>query len=90
MQAFVAFTRVLGPDHHYTLAARRNIAELYASAGLLNAAVPLYEDVFSDYQRILGLEHPLTKTVRENLEAARRELAQHKGESSTEESAAQD
>ena len=76
LQAFDEFRRVLGPDHHYTLAARGNIAELYASAGLLNAAVPLYEDLLSDYQRILGTEHPLTKTVRENLEAARRELEQ--------------
>ena len=82
--------RVLGEDHPDTLTSRNNLAYAYESAGRLTEAITLYEQVTKDCARILGEDHPLTKTVRENLEAAQHELAQQKGESSTEESAAQD
>ena len=82
--------RVLGEDHPRTLASRNNFAHAYHAAGRLTEAITLYEQVTKDCARILGEDHPLTKTVRENLKAAQHKLAQQKGESSTEESAAQD
>ena len=82
--------RVLGEDHPDTLASRNNLACAYHAAGRLTEAITLYEQVTKDCARILGEDHPLTKTVRENLKAAQHKLAQQKGESSTEESAAQD
>ena len=82
--------RVLGDDHPDTLTSRNNLAGAYYAAGRLTEAITLYEQVTKDCARILGEDHPLTKTVRENLKAAQHKLAQQKGESSTEESAAQD
>ena len=82
--------RVLGEDHPDTLTSRNNLAGAYHAAGRLTEAITLYEQVTKDCARILGEDHPLTKTVRENLKAAQHKLAQQKGESSTEESAAQD
>ena len=81
---------MLGDDHPDTLASRNNLAYAYREAGRLDEAITLYEQVTNDCARILGEDHPLTKTVRENLKAAQHKLAQQKGESSTEESAAQD
>lgn len=90
MQVLEDRTRVLGHDHPDTLAARNNLIAPFLTAQRPGQAAELLEDLFEDCQRILGVDHSLTTTVGENLEAARRELAQHKGESSTEESAAQD
>ena len=74
-----------GASHRRTLTTRKNIATVYRLAGDLNKAIDEYETVLKDCTDALGTEHPLTVDVRENLEAARRELAQQKGESSTEE-----
>ena len=82
--------RVLGEDHPRTLASRNNFAHAYHAAGRLTEAIALYEQVLPDCLRVLDPDHPLTATVRENLKAAQHKLAQQKGESSTEESAAQD
>ena len=90
MQVLEDRTRVLGHDHPDTLAARNNLIAPFLTAQRPGQAAELLEDLFEDCQRILGVDHSLTTTVGENLEEARRELAQHKGESSTEESAAQD
>ena len=59
--------RVLGPDHPGTLATRNNLAVAYHSAGRFDDAIELFE-------RVLGPEHPLTKRVEKNLEAAKREM----------------
>ena len=75
----------LGPNHHHTLMTRKNIATMHRLAGDLNKAIDEYETVLKDCTDALGTEHPLTVDVRKNLEAARRELARQKGESSTEE-----
>ena len=64
---------------------RKNIATMHRLAGDLNKAIDEYETVLKDCTDALGTEHPLTVDVRKNLEAARRELARQKGESSTEE-----
>ena len=74
-----------GASHRRTLTTRKNIATVYRLAGDLNKAIDEYETVLKDCTDALGTEHPLTVDVRENLEVARRELAQQKGESSTEE-----
>ena len=73
-----------GASHHRTLTTRKNIATVYRLAGYLNKAIDEYETVLKDCTEALGTEHPLTVDVRENLEAARRELARQKGESSIE------
>uniref|UniRef100_UPI00066012FD tetratricopeptide repeat protein n=1 Tax=Xylanimonas cellulosilytica TaxID=186189 RepID=UPI00066012FD len=61
--------------HPDTLTSRNNLAAAHHAAGHLADAITLYEQVAKDCARVLGEDHLLTKTVRENLEAARRELA---------------
>ena len=90
MQVLEDRTRVLGHDHPDTLAARNNLIAPFLTAQRPGQAAELLEDLFEDCQRILGVDHSLTTKVGENLEEARRELAQQTGESRAEESAAQD
>ena len=59
--------RVLGPDHPKTLTTCNNLAGAYRSAGRFDDAIELFE-------RVLGPEHPLTKLVQKNLEAAKRKM----------------
>ena len=59
--------RVLGPDHPDTLTTRNNLAGAYYSVGRFDDAIELFE-------RVLGPEHPLTKLVQKNLEAAKRKM----------------
>ena len=89
-QVLSARTRTLGALDRQTLMTRSDLSLAYALNGELAEAVGRYESVLKDCTNALGTQHPLTVDVRENLEAAQRELAQQKGESSTEESAAQD
>lgn len=90
MQVLEDRTRVLGHDHPDTLAARNNLIAPFLTAHRPAQAVELLEYLLEDCQRILGVDHSLTTTVGENLEEARRELAQQNGESHAEESDAQD
>ena len=62
--------RLLGPDHPDTLASRNNLAYAYKSAGRLDEAIPLYEQVLADSARVLGPDHPQTLASRNNLAAA--------------------
>ncbi|MGI5322331.1 tetratricopeptide repeat protein [Actinomadura nitritigenes] len=55
------------------LASRNNLAGAYQSAGDLDRAIPLLEATLTDYERILGGDHPLTKAVRENVDVVRRQ-----------------
>jgi hypothetical protein len=66
--------RVLGPDHPDTLNARDNLALAYDSVGRFGEAIDAWEKLLPDCQRVLGLEHPLTKRVEKNLEAAKRKM----------------
>ena len=59
--------KILGDDHPQTLASRNNLAYAYYSAGRLDEAIPLYEQVAADSARILGDNHPQTLTSRNNL-----------------------
>ena len=76
--------RVLGEDHPDTLNSRNNLAYAYHAAGRLTEAIGQFERLLADCLRVLDTDHPLTAVVRKNLEEAERELAQQKGESSTE------
>ena len=59
--------RILAPDHPETLTARNNLAVAYRYVGRFGEAIELFEQV-------LGPEHPLTKLVQKNLEAAKRKM----------------
>ena len=65
---------VLGPDHPDTLTTRNNLAVAYYSVGRFGEAIDALEKLLPDCQRVLGLEHPLTKQVKKNLEAAKRKM----------------
>jgi hypothetical protein len=41
------------------------------TAGDLGRAIPLYEQTLADRERVLGADHPQTKTVRANLAVTR-------------------
>ena len=62
-----ALEGLLGPDHPATLASRNNLAHAYESAGRLEEAITLYEQVLSDSIRVLGEDHPYTLASRNNL-----------------------
>ena len=64
----------VGPDHPDTLGVRDNLAVAYLSVGRFAEAIDAWEKLLPDYQRVLGLEHPLTKRVEKNLEAAKRKM----------------
>ena len=59
------------PTTPSTLASRNNLAAAYQAAGDLGRAIPLFEQALADCVRVLGADHPQTKTVRANLAAAR-------------------
>ena len=67
-----ALAGLLGPDHPDTLTSRNNLAGAYESAGRLNEAITLYEQVLTDRIRVLGEDHPDTLTSRNNLAGAYR------------------
>ena len=77
--------RVLGEDHPDTLTSRNNLACAYHTVGRLTEAIGQFERLLAYCLRVLDTDHPLTAVVRKNLEEAECELAQQKGESSTEE-----
>ena len=59
---------VLGADHPVTLTVRDNFV------GRLDEVIDALEKLLPDCQRVLGREHPLTKQVEKNLEAAKRKM----------------
>ena len=65
-----ALEGLLGPDHPDTLASRNNLAYAYESAGRLEEAITLYEQVLPDSIRVLGEDHPNTLISRNNLAGA--------------------
>ena len=89
-QVLSARTRTLGALDRQTLMTRSDLALAYALNGELAEAVGRYESVLKDCMNALGTQHPLTVDVCENLEAARRELAEQEETSHTEEREEQD
>lgn len=63
-----------GSDHPDTLITRNNLAVAYYSVGRLAEAINVWEELLPDCRRLLGPEHPLTKLVQKNLEAAKRKM----------------
>ncbi|WP_239393633.1 FxSxx-COOH system tetratricopeptide repeat protein, partial [Frankia sp. CiP3] len=57
----------VGPDHPDTLSARHNLAGAYETAGRVQEAIGLFEQVLTDTVRVLGPDHPHTLTARANL-----------------------
>jgi hypothetical protein len=58
-----ACPRLNGPDHPDTLASRNDLAYAYESAGDLGRAIPLYEAVLVDRERVLGGDQDLQAVV---------------------------
>ena len=68
-QTLAGRQRVLGPVHPDTLASRTNLAHAYYETGRLSDAVRLLRETLADCERVLPAGDPLTKTVRESLQA---------------------
>ncbi|MFI7275493.1 FxSxx-COOH system tetratricopeptide repeat protein [Streptomyces sp. NPDC049879] len=66
--------RVLGPEHTDTLAARANLAYLYALSGRTADALALHERNLADHERLLGPDHPHTLNARANVASSYRDL----------------
>ena len=68
-----AVQNALGPDHPDTLALGNALAAAYQRAGRLSEAIPLFEKVVADCERILGVNHRNTLASRHNLANAYQE-----------------
>jgi hypothetical protein len=49
------------------LTSRNNLAYAYEAAGRVGDAIGLYEQVLADATRVLGTDHPMTRTIGANL-----------------------
>ena len=63
---------MLGPADTETLTTRSSLAAAHLADGHLMEAIALLQRTLADAERYLGPDHPITRTVRENLEAATR------------------
>jgi hypothetical protein len=63
---------MLGPGDLETLTARSSLAAAHVADGRLMDAIPLLRRALADSERYLGPDHPLTRTVRDSMEAATR------------------
>ena len=68
------FDDVKGAEHPTTLSSRSSLAYSYSCADQVAEAIDICEGMLPECQRVLGLEHPLTKQVEKNLEAAKRKM----------------
>ena len=59
----------LGEHGHPALTLRANLAQAYYAVGRLSDAATLLRGVAADCERVLPAGHPLSKTVRESLQA---------------------
>ncbi|MFD8012556.1 tetratricopeptide repeat protein [Streptomyces sp. NPDC058955] len=71
-----ACRRVLGEDHHLTLATRANLTAVRMALRDPARSVALLEGIVRDMERVLGEEHPDTLLVRGNLAGAYREAGE--------------
>ena len=63
---------MLGRGDLETLTARSQLAAAHVADGRLGVAIQLMQRTLADSERYLGPDHPMTRTVRDNLEAATR------------------
>ena len=77
-------TNALGPQHRDTIKARNEPARTYQRAEQYAKAIAIFEATLADCITGLGRDNSLTKTVRENLEAAKRELERQEDDSAAE------
>jgi hypothetical protein len=63
---------MLGPGDVETLTTRSSLAAVHFANGRMVEVIPLLQRTLADSERYLGPDHPLTKTVRDNLEATKR------------------
>jgi hypothetical protein len=63
---------MLGPGDLETLTTRSSLAAAHFADGRMAEVIPLLQRTLADSERYLGLDHPLTRTVRDNLDAATR------------------
>ena len=77
-------TNALGPQHRDTIKARNELARTYQRAEQYAKAIAIFEATLADCITGLGRDNSLTKTVRENLEAAKRELERQEDDSAAE------
>jgi hypothetical protein len=63
---------MVGPGDLETLTTRAGLASALYDGGRLMEVVAVLQRALADSERYLGPDHPMTKTVRDNLEAATR------------------
>jgi Tetratricopeptide repeat len=61
---------MLGPGDIETLTTRCNLATAYYIVGRLTDVAAVLQRALTDCERYLGPDHPMTQTVRVNLDAA--------------------
>ena len=61
---------MIGPGDAETLTTRASLASALYAGGRLLDAVAVLQRALADSEHYLGPEHPMTKTVRDNLGAA--------------------
>ena len=61
-------------DHPDVATSLNNLAFLYDSLGRYSDAETLYIQALAMYDRLLGVNHPTTATIRENLTSLQRQL----------------
>ena len=59
-----------GPEHPDTILARCELAAAHLSARKFGKSIPEYERALTDAEQALGYRHPLTESVRQDLNAA--------------------
>jgi hypothetical protein len=59
-----------GPGDIETLTTRCNLASAYYLAGRVTDVIVILQRALTDCERYLGSDHPMTQTVRVNLDAA--------------------
>ena len=61
----------LGQEHPDVATSLNNLANLYSSQGRYAEAEPLYQEALKIAEGHLGVNHPNTITIRENLQSLR-------------------
>jgi 3-deoxy-D-arabino-heptulosonate 7-phosphate (DAHP) synthase len=61
-----------GPGDRETLTTRASLASALYAGGRLMEVVTVLQRALADSEQYLGPDHPMTKTVRDNLDAATR------------------